>query len=206
MLPGITWAVPAVGRTVGEGDVSASGEAAYVIPITVPPGINGLTPEVALVYGHRQREGIAGVGWGVSGLSEINRCAKTVAQDGLTKNVELSTADRFCVDGVQLRLTSGTYGTAGSQYRSEIDTISKYIAGGTAGNGPAYFTVKNKNGLTYEYGYTADSRIESLASGWTTTAITWALNRIKDGSGNEIVFNYIEDGAPYGDHRVDYIT
>ena len=54
-------AVAAVGRTVGESNVSTSGEAKYVIPIAVPSGINGLTPELALAYGHRQSEGIAGV-------------------------------------------------------------------------------------------------------------------------------------------------
>ncbi len=196
----------AVGRTAGSGDVSSAGEANYVVPIHVPDGINGLQPEFALAYGHRKSEGISAVGWGVSGLSVINRCAKTFAQDGDTKNVELTTSDRFCVDGVQLRLTSGTYGSAGSQYRSEIDTISKYIAGGTAGNGPAYFTVKHKNGLTYEYGNSADSRIESLASGFTTTALTWALNKISDRNGNEILFVYEDDGVPYGDYRIDYVT
>jgi RHS repeat-associated protein len=195
----------AVGRTAGESTVSASGEATYVIPITVPGGINGLTPEMALAYGHRRAEGIAGVGWGISGLSEITRCAKTEAQDGESKTVELSTADRICMDGVQLRLTSGTYGFAGSKYRSEVDTIARYTANGTAGNGPAWFKVEDKNGLIYEYGNSTDSRIESLASGWTTTAITWAMNRIVDRQGNEIVFSYTEDGAPYGGHRINSV-
>lgn len=92
--PSVTLAVP--GRTIGEGDVSASGEATYTIPIVVPPGINGLTPDLAFVYAHRQREGLAGVGWGISGLSEINRCGKTLTQDGAPDTVNLTTSDRFC--------------------------------------------------------------------------------------------------------------
>lgn len=196
----------AVGRTLGNGDVSASGEGTYSIPIAVPAGINGLTPQLALGYGHRQDEGLAGIGWGISGLSEISRCGKTFAQDGVSSTVQLTTADRFCMDGVQLRLTSGTYGLANSQYRTEVDTISRYTAKSTAGNGPAWFEVYHKDGLIYEYGNSTNSRIESIAAGFTTTAMTWALSKIKDRSGNEVVFTYIEDGAPYGDHRISTIT
>ena len=61
----------AVGHTSGEPDVSKSGEVTYTIPIFAPPGIDGLTPQLALVYGSRQREYLAGVGWAVAGLSEI---------------------------------------------------------------------------------------------------------------------------------------
>lgn len=203
-LPSVTFAVP--GRTVGEGDVSASGEAAYTIPIIVPPGINGLTPDLAFVYGHRQKEGLAGVGWGLAGLSEINRCGKTLAQDGAPNTVNLTTSDRFCFGGSQLRLISGTYGASGSKYRTELDTVARFTANGTAGNGPAWFRVEDKNGLIYEYGNSTDSRIESLTNYFTTTAITWALNKIVDRQGNEIVFTYTEDGVPYGAHRISKVT
>ena len=203
-LPTITNA--AVGRTDGVSDVSATGEATYSIPITVPSGINGLTPELALVYGHRKTEGLAGVGWGISGLSEITRCGKTIAQDGVTKGVELVTTDRYCVDGVQLRVTTGNYGGQGSRYRTEVDTVGEYVSLGTAGAGPQYWTLRTKNGLNYEYGGTSDSRIETLASGYGSTVIIWALNEISDRNGNEILFTYIEDGTPYGGHRIDYIT
>ncbi len=202
--PSVTIAAP--GRTVGVGEVSTSGEATYSIPIVVPPGINGLTPDLALAYGHRQKESLAGVGWGISGPSEISRCAKTLSQDGASDTVNLSTSDRFCFGGVQLRLVSGSYGAAGSTYRTEVDTISRFTANGTAGNGPAWFKVEDKNGLIYEYGNTTNSRIESLTNYFTTTAITWALNKIKDRQGNEIIFTYDEDGAPYGAHRIDGIT
>ena len=195
----------APGRTVGEGDVSASGEANYVIPVKVPPGIKGLSPDLAFVYGHRQKEGLAGVGWNVSGLSEITRCIKTLDQDGVLDTVNLATNDRFCFGGSQLRLTSGTYGVAGSKYRTELDTVARFTANGTAGNGPAWFKVEDKNGLIYEYGNSADSRIESLTNFFTTTAITWALNKIKDREGNEIFFVYGEDGAPNGSHRIEAI-
>ena len=194
-----------VGRTTGQSAVSVVGEGQYSIPIFTPPGINGLSPDIALAYGHRQPEGLAGIGWTVAGLSAITRCGKSLAQDGQSKAIELTLVDRFCLDGNQLRLVSGSYGTAGSEYRTEVDLVAKIVATGTAGNGPASFTVWQKSGLIYEYGTSNDSRIESLASGFTTTAHTWALRKIRDRQGNEIVFNYEEDGAPHGDFRVSSI-
>ena len=197
---------PGVGRTLGFADVTASGEATYTVPIVVPPGINGLTPEIALSYGHRTAEGLAGVGWSVSGISAIARCTATAASNATLSEVRLAVTDRYCLDGNQLKLDSGTYGTSGSTYRTEVDMMARITAMSAAGNGPAWFKVESKDGLIYEYGNTADSRIESLASGYTTTARVWALNKIEDRAGNGISFSYIEDGAPYGSYRIDRIS
>ncbi len=195
----------AVGRTTGTADVSPTGEGTYSIPIFAPPGVKNLTPELSLHYGHRQDEGIAGIGWTISGLSLMHRCPKTIAQDGAPKGVELKLSDRLCLDGNQLRRTSGTYGASGSIYRLELDSGARVTAWGTAGNGPSWFKVEQKNGLIYEYGNSADSRIESLASGFGTTAHTWAINKIEDREGNEITFTYQEDGAPFGAFRISSV-
>ena len=191
----------AVGQTEGQAGVSPTGEATYTIPIKLPPGINNLTPELALTYNHQRGESLAGVGWGLTGLSAITRCVKTVAQDGVFDAVNLETDDRYCLDGNQLRLVSGSYGAAGSSYRTEIDLVARVTANGSAGEGPSSFKVESKDGLIYEYGYTNDSRIESIALGKTDTARLWALNKIRDRSGNEIEIFYQEDGAPYGTYR-----
>ena len=90
----------AVGRTPTRFDVSATGEASYVIPIFTPPGIHGLTPQLALAYGHRSGGSLVGVGWNIAGLSAIRRCARTWAQDGTPAPVILTYEDRFCLDGV----------------------------------------------------------------------------------------------------------
>lgn len=195
----------AVGFTNATADVSISGEATYSIPIAAPRGPNSLTPEIALAYGHRQQESIAGVGWGITGLSSIVRCAKSVAQNGVTDAVNLQVDDRYCLDGNQLRHVSGSYGASGSTYRTEIDMVARITANGTAGDGPSWFKVEARNGLIYEYGNSTDSRIESLAPSDTTTARTWALSKISDRSGNEIRFSYEEDGAPFGNYRIDKI-
>jgi hypothetical protein len=201
MASGAQVASAAVGRTAGNFGVSASGAAQYSIPLWTPPGINGVQPSLALVYSSRGGDGFYGVGWGLSGLSSIHRCSKTWAQDGLDRDVRNDASDRFCLDGNQLKLTGGTYGVAGSTYQTEIETFSRVTAYGTAGNGPAYFIVEGKDGLKYEYGGTADSRIESVGQ---STARTWALDQVYDRAGNAMLFTYTED-ATNGSYRISAI-
>jgi RHS repeat-associated protein len=99
--------------------------------------------------------------------------------------------DRFCLDGNRLRTTNGSvYGTAGATYQTEIADFSLITSNGSAGSGPAWFKVQAKNGLTYEYGNTADSAI--LASG-TSSVRTWALNAVRDRNGNAMTFTYMND-------------
>ena len=94
----------AVGRTPASVDVSPAGEATYTIPIAAPPGVRGLTPQLALVYAHRSRQSIAGWGWGISGALAIARCASTAVQDTVPRNVRNDLQDRFCLNGNKLRL------------------------------------------------------------------------------------------------------
>jgi RHS repeat-associated protein len=190
------------GRTPGSFAVSSTGEAQYSMPIFAPPGVNGVTPELALTYGHRHEGTLAGIGWGVSGLSAIHRCEKTWAQNSEAQAPQNQSSDRYCLDGNQLRQFSGTYGQAGSTYRTEIETYARITAlGPLAGNGPGAFRVERKDGLIYEYGTTPDSQILSVGQ---PEARAWALSRISDRSGNQITFAWHDDTAN-GSYRIDHI-
>lgn len=183
-----------VGRTTGTYGLSPTGAATYSIPIWAPRGPNGLEPHIALSYNSQSGNGPLGVGWSLSGFSSIYRCPATYAQDAAPAPVALAYTDRFCLDGKRLRLTSSetlsTYGQAGTTYQTEIADFSNITAEGATGNGPSYFTVKLRNGLTYEYGNGGNSRV--LQSG---TANAWYLDKITDRSGNSITIAYL---APSG--------
>jgi len=105
-----------------------------------------------------------GLGWSLSALA-VTRCNRTIAQDGVPAAVANTLADRYCLDSQQLKLVSGSYGMPGSVYATEIESFSRIIANGSAGNGPASFTVTSKNGLVYEYGTTADSQVFAGTTG-----------------------------------------
>ncbi len=192
--PATTTSVPtAVGRTVGSFAVSNSGSATYTVPIVVPSGVSGVQPQLAISYQSGGGNGLLGVGWGLSGFSEIERCRKTLAQDNTNAGVTMTGSDVFCLEGNRLRLTGGNYGATGSTYQTEMETYSRITIMGQAGSGPSWFKVEAKDGLTYEYGNSADSFIESMASGFTTTARVWALTRVYDRYGNTMNIVYCED-------------
>lgn len=189
----------AVGRTPGGAAVSTVGSTSYSMPIFAPPGTKGMTPNLSLSYSSSGGSGWIGEGWGIGGLSVITRCGMTWEQDGAPRNVRLDANDRFCLDGNRLRLISGSHGGNGTEYRTEIETFARVKSWGAAGAGPAYFIAEMKNGLIYEYGNTADSRIESLG---VATARAWAVNKIRDRDGNAILFNYAEDSTN-GSYRLE---
>ena len=198
--------------TPGQFAVSPSGAATYRIPIEVPPGVAGMAPKLELVYNSQGGNGLLGMGWSLSGLSAISRCPRTMASDGVRGSINFDANDRFCLDGQRLILVSGTYGAAGSEYRTELESFSQIAAVGSAGSGPASFVVKTKGGLTIEYGNTEDSRIEavkaagSVATWPTGTVQVWAQNKITDVKGNYLTVSYSEDSAKgsYMPSRIDY--
>src|SRR5258708_11022309 len=200
-----TNAFAAVGRTPGQFAVSPSGGAQYSISIWTPPGIRGVQPNLALIYDSHLSYGLMGPGWTIKGLSAISRCNRTYAQDGTPGPIALTMADAFCLDGNRLRLTSSenlsTYGQPGTTYQTEIANFSNVTANGTAGNGPSYFTVQGKDGLTYEYGYTTDSKI--LPTGSATPYI-WALDKVTDRAGNYMTFTYYQQGGAYAPLSIQY--
>ncbi len=185
------------GRTPGFASVSPDGEALYSIPIELPPGTNGLGPVLSLDYRHRTRGGLLGVGWSLNGLSQITRCARTYSQDGVADPPMRSGVDRFCLDGQRLVVVNGAvYDAPNAEYRTEIESFARIRAvTGTSVNGPAYFIVERADGRIYEYGATADSSIEGRSTPPAGGARTWALNRIRDRSGNVIDYRYTEESG-----------
>jgi len=177
--------------------VSPSGAATYSIPLRVPAGITAVQPQLSLDYNSQSNGGLLGKGWDLSGFSVITRCPKTMLQDGVRAGVNFDLNDRYCLDGQRLVSYAGTYGTSGSEYRTESETFSKVLAYGDSSiapaliASPAYFIVKTKDGLTMEYGRSSDSRIFGrLVSGASNAVVaTWALSKVSDVKGNYISFN-----------------
>lgn len=91
-----------VGATPGAFAVSPSGAATYSIPIFVPPGTNGMQPQLSLSYNSQGGNGLVGMGWSIGGLSVIHRCGATIATDGFKGGVNYDTNDKFCLDGERL--------------------------------------------------------------------------------------------------------
>jgi Salmonella virulence plasmid 65kDa B protein/FG-GAP-like repeat/Insecticide toxin TcdB middle/N-terminal region len=167
--------------------VNSNGAATYDIAIAVPPGTAGMVPSLKLSYSSQNGNGILGVGWTLSGLPSIARCAQTFAQDGVRGAVTFTNGDRFCMDGQRLVAINGSYGADGTEYRTEVDSYSRIISHGTTGGGPTWFQVYTKAGQIMEFGHTADSMLQVSTNG---AVRNWALNKVSDTKGNYFTVTY----------------
>lgn len=172
------------GETTGSLSVSLTGSANYTVPIVVPAGINGVTPEVALSYNSQSGNGIAGFGWNLSGISTISRISATKYHDGQIDGVDFDNLDRFALDGQRLMLKNGTYGSNDAQYETENYSNLKIKSYGVspygATYGPAYFIVSYPDGSKAYYGNSNDSR----------THTSYAITHWENSQGIRIDYEY----------------
>ncbi len=175
-----------VGSLAGAAGVQG-GNAAYSISIPVPPGRAGLQPAVQLRYDSGAGEGLLGVGWSMNvGADSVDRCAKIVAVDGQNSAPRLSGDDPLCWNGQRLVVVSGVYGSAGSEYRTEVNDFARVqLLGGGIGSASSYFKVTHKSGLVEVY-----ATRDIYGGGKASVPFSWFLSRAIDVDGNTINYGY----------------
>jgi cysteine-rich repeat protein len=198
------------GTLSGQLSIGPSGAATYTVPISVPPGIAGMVPNLSLVYNSQGGDGMAGQGWDLAGLSVIHRCPKTRVQDGYARTVNMDATsvvdergDGVCLDGKRLLHTSiPTAFTTGMADFSQI----------TLDSANEVFTVVTKTGETRYYGYHPGARVSlpmEDANGISKDAgvviAIWALDRVEDAWGNYFEIQYNDDKQDF-DNRGLIVT
>jgi RHS repeat-associated protein len=176
-----------VGVTKGEFEVSLTGAATYNIPIAVPPGINGVEPEISLSYNSQDGNGLAGYGWNISGVSIISKIPSTKYHDNSIDPVDFDTKDRYAIDGQRLVVksgTSGVYGADGTEYETESYSNLKITSYGVhpegSQYGPEYFLVQHPDGSVSYYGNSTNSRSKT----------DWAVTYWQNPQGLRISYTY----------------
>jgi RHS repeat-associated protein len=187
-----------VGITEGQLSVSLTGGATYSVPIAVPPGINGVVPQVGLVYNSQGGNGVAGYGWNISGVSAITRIPSTKFHDGTIDPVDFDALDRFAFNGQRLILKSGTYGSAGAIYETEnfsnVKITSYGIHPNGANYGPSYFVVEYPDGSKAQYGNSSDSK----------SIIDWEITYWENPQGVRISYSYISSNNSLSIEYIKY--
>lgn len=201
--------------------VTDGGSAAFAHPVSVPPGVSGMTPRLALLYSDSGINGAVGHGWSIQGMSVITRCSATLATDGLKGSVVYASSDKLCLDGQRLIQTDASgavvafpqtndalgLGSGYREYRTEKDTFARIRAYGLAGispnaaNGPAYFKVWTKSGQVYEHGASPNAGASPTTIAYAqgaSAATIWHVARISDTLGNYIDFKYEQRLAAWG--------
>ncbi len=190
-----------VGSTAGQFSVDQSGNSQYRIPLYVPHGAGGLTPNLALVYNSGAGDGILGYGWQLEGLSSVAICRLSQEHgDGVRPVGTLTTIPSltaYCLDGQRMDLVSGSNGVAGAVYRLENDSATEIVienASTIDGRGsdtypvPTIFAAYAKDGTVRRFGTLA----AELRSPWGSNGATlaWYEYEIRDSNNNRIAFNY----------------
>ncbi|MFQ3246236.1 MAG: hypothetical protein ACI9SP_002887, partial [Arenicella sp.] len=191
-----------VGASNGSFRVNESGAATYDIEIATAAGTAGVVPKLNLMYTSQAGNGLVGQGWRIGGMSSIQRCRQTLAQDGNMQPIRWNADDRFCLDGQRLIVQGGAaYGSSGAIYKTEINNFSKVTSqGGTLGN-PTSFVVERKDGSTSYYGSGNNSNSKELLGGHTRT---WAMNEFRDSVDNKILYTYYNDGNGFRPQSAAY--
>ncbi|MCQ4163764.1 SpvB/TcaC N-terminal domain-containing protein [Tahibacter harae] len=202
------------GTLAGEAGVDG-GAAIYSVPLAVPPGRAGMQPALGLAYSSRNGNSIAGVGWTLTGTSSLHRCPRTPEQDGETRGVSYDNNDRLCLDGQRLIAVTapggsnpGTYGAAGTHYRTEIDSFVRVIqVGGNLAGNSACFRVEEKSGRILHYGAVASGTDPAAPTTCTSATsarvqpsgaaatLSWLLEKVEDRVGNNMRYEYTVYGA-----------
>ena len=163
------------GKTSGAVSVGASGNLTYSLPLDLPPGVNGLKPNLTLTYNSRGGSSYLGRGWNVAGLPMVTRCANnTIYGDAYNLGVvDSNSKDKLCLNGQRLQLVSGTYFGAGSTYRTVKESYSKVVY-----NVDKTLTVYAKSGRIITF----DQYVNAGA---------WYPSLIEDRFGNEVSLSYV---------------
>ncbi|KAF7787651.1 hypothetical protein PRUB_a5334 [Pseudoalteromonas rubra] len=181
--------------TAGSFRVNEQGAATYSIPIALPQGIAGVTPEVSLNYNSQQPTSSVAQGWQLSAGSAITRCRQTLAQDGAFKpiSIGLDNEDRYCLDGQRLILINNAdHGKVGAKYRTEMNSQQRIEIEAGEEDYKVQFVVYGKDGSKRIYGGTDNSQ-----AGGKQYPTSWLLRQSMDsvaaaGSATEPAANVIQ--------------
>ncbi len=187
----------------------SSGALVYSIPIVIPPGRNGLQPDVSLQYNSQRNNNsnIAGYGWDIP-IPYIERLNKTGTENLYTDN---NYASSF--DGELTVIATTTY-------------ISDYSPRFAAENSKNYeyfestnvWKATDRDGTVYTFGTTTASRMDNPSD--STQIFRWMLNEVRDRNDNYITYAYTKDsgqmypatitytgyGATEGDFEISFGT
>jgi RHS repeat-associated protein len=198
----------ASGATPGAFSVSPDGSATFHLPLWTPPGRNGMQPALALDYNSNAGDGMLGMGWRLSGLSQITRCKTTFADDTVAGPVTFDASGAFCLDGERLALAQGANGADGAIYYTRHDTFARLTVDGTDVFGPTAFEERtrderillftptrstvNRDAVAVTGPRPQDAHLSSAGS----VRYSWELTRIMDRFGNTIDIDYTTMDTP----------
>lgn len=156
----------------------ATGALVHRYPLDIPPGRNGLSPDLAITYNSQQLEdGIVGYGWSLS-VPYIERLNKTGIERLYTDNYFTSSM------GGELATSSvnGEY-----RHRFEDGNFVSYTYSNNS------WIAYDKKGTKYTFGATSTAQLYATSS--PANVFRWMLEEIRDSNNNYISYKYFRSSA-----------
>ncbi|MGC2404456.1 MAG: FG-GAP-like repeat-containing protein [Acidobacteriaceae bacterium] len=151
------------------------------VPIIVPPGRRDVEPHISLDYSSGGENGILGLGWDLNlGYIELNR------RNGLPASGNPDTFS-FSIAGLAGELNNDGTGV----YHSRTELVYREFRKTSAGG----WEMRDGQGNRYLFGSTINSRINSAV---------WYLDTITDPSGNQILYNYMQNLSAFYPASITY--
>lgn len=182
----------AVGEITYMTKIDHSGAMTMSVPIEMPQNNKGASPQIGLTYNSNAPNGIVGIGWSISGLSQINRINKSIYYDGKTEGIKYNNIDvAFSLDGIRLIKLSST--TTSITYQTEQGNIK--VVAEVSGTLFRYFTVYYPNGNIAVYGD---------INGMSNIIASYPLTKMTDLYGNTINYAYTYSNGHYRLNKITY--
>lgn len=180
-------------------NVNPDGSFGYSVPIDLPPGTNGMKPDLALVYNSNSGNGMLGMGWQLAGLSVITR--------DTTYPINYNGTDHYV--GPNGRLVKSN----GNIYRYQNDNFTKVEMIPFSGTSePKYWKETRTDGTVSYYGmfnlnegdYSLSLEVNSGFFASNGYKRAWGLCMVVDVYGNYYTVEYSNDNGEYYPEKITY--
>ena len=159
-----------------------TGTGNFSIPISCPPGINNLKPDLALGYTTGGGNGPFGMGFRLGVLSISRSTRKGLPNYRIPRNTPV--AEQFQLAGAQDLVECGD-----NRYRPRFDQTFWLIE-----QKEDHWEIATKDNSMHFLGTTPNSRVSNTDLP-RARVFSWLLDRMVDPNGNEIKYSYLEDGS-----------
>ncbi|MBE7385190.1 MAG: Hint domain-containing protein [Leptolyngbya sp. SIO1E4] len=181
----------------------ASGSWGDSVEISLPPGVNGTAPTIAIRHDHRTTDGPLGAGFQLLGSSIITRHS---AKGGIPLHGRGDETSQFRMDGQPLYgkrtgslLPELAINTDLSSYEFEPETFTGEII---TFDRASQTWLRRNNGWKWKYG--AQDKVKRSDKGFTICPLggnvcstaAWYLDYVEDDSQNQITFSYRNPAVP----------
>lgn len=169
----------------------SSGAYIQTIPIVVPPGRNGVQPNLAISYNsQRLEDGFFGYGWNIN-IPYIERINRRGTNNMYT--------DDYFYSSLSGELASTT---VSGQYRAKVEDGSLLSYTVTTASASTTWTMYDKNGTRYTFGITAEARMDNASS--TDEVFKWMLEEVRDTNNNFVRYEYYKNQGQIYPYKIYY--